>query len=491
MRLMRQGCSVQVMACSALVASSCLALALLLAADDILAQQLPVRNYTTADGLPRDLVLRIVRDSRGFLWFCTADGLSRFNGYEFTNYGIEQGLPNPVINDLLETRHGVYWVTTNGGGVARFNPSPSRSEQSQPRKLFTAYGVGDEPTSNLVNVLYEDHAGQVWLGTDGGLFRLDETSGQPSFRRVSLNLREPDHLMIVRGLVEDREGSLWVSTQGLGLMRPLPDGRSVRYGIQPSPLGDLCESLLFDHEGRLWVAHRGGAGLIVFKPEPATSFDADEKMLTRRLTGSDCSAHSIDKRVRLPPITSDVCRYTTADGLATDFILTGMYQSTDGRIWIGTAGGLTGFSDGRFRSYIAAQGLTNAWVVPVEDRDGNLWLASATGAMEITWTGFTSFGKADGLNIARVPSVFENQRGELCVTSAEGEPVINCFDGQRFTAVRPQLPPEIKSSGWGWNQTTFQDHSGDWWLPTEYGIYRFPRVTNLEQLAHTLPRVYN
>src|SRR5947209_14890383 len=167
MRLMRQGCSLQVMACSALVASSCLALAISLGAGNISAEQLPVRNYTTADGLPRDFVLRIVRDSRGFLWFCTADGLSRFNGYEFTNYGIEQGLPNPVINDLLETRRGVYWVATNGGGVARFNPSPMRNEQSRIRNLFTVYPVGDEPTTNRVNVLYEDHAGQLWAGTDG------------------------------------------------------------------------------------------------------------------------------------------------------------------------------------------------------------------------------------------------------------------------------------------------------------------------------------
>jgi ligand-binding sensor domain-containing protein len=124
-------------------------LAPFLGARNVSAQQLPVRTYTTADGLPRDLVLRIVRDSHGFLWFCTADGLSRFNGYEFTTYGIEDGLPHPFINDLLETSRGVYWVATNGGGVARFNPSPLRSEQAQIRNLFTAYTVGELTTSKL------------------------------------------------------------------------------------------------------------------------------------------------------------------------------------------------------------------------------------------------------------------------------------------------------------------------------------------------------
>jgi ligand-binding sensor domain-containing protein len=41
------------------------------------AEQLPIRTYTTADGLPRDRVYKIVPDRRGFLWFCTYDGLFR------------------------------------------------------------------------------------------------------------------------------------------------------------------------------------------------------------------------------------------------------------------------------------------------------------------------------------------------------------------------------------------------------------------------------
>src|SRR5712691_11378582 len=488
MRMTGEEHSPLVIFCGTLLAVSYLALALLPGARSVSAQQLPVRTYTTADGLPRDLILRIVRDSHGFLWFCTGDGLSRFNGYEFTTYGVEQGLPHPVINDLLETRRGVYWVATNGGGVARFNPSPMQNEQSRIRNLFTVYPVGDDPTTNRVNVLYEDHAGQIWAGTDGGLFRLDETSSQATFRRVELNLRELEYQVAVRALVEDREGSLWVSTQGRGLLRLLPGGQTVRYKIQPSPLVDLVESLMLDHEGRLWIAHRGGAGLIVLQPESTSSFAGSEKLFTRTLAGCGRGVRSSD-RVRLPTAAGEACRYTTADGLAGDFVLGGIYQSADGRIWIGTDGGLSEFHDGRFRSYTTAQGLSNKVVGPgVEDRDGNLWLVSSTGAMKITWSGFTTFGKADGLSTTRVTSVFEDQRGELCVTSAEGEPFINHFDDQRFTAVRPQVSREIKGFGWGQNQVTFQDHTGEWWLPTFSGLYRFPRVTKVEQLAHTFPK---
>jgi hypothetical protein len=65
-------------------------------------ERLPIKTYTTSEGLAQNSVNRIVRDSRGFLWFCTEGGLSRYDGYSFTNYGVEQGLPDSQVRDLLE-----------------------------------------------------------------------------------------------------------------------------------------------------------------------------------------------------------------------------------------------------------------------------------------------------------------------------------------------------------------------------------------------------
>src|SRR5579871_933218 len=77
-------------------------------------EKLPIRAYTTADGLPHNTVMRIVRDSHGFLWFCTLRGLARFDGYTFQGYGVEQGLRG-AVRDLLETRSGEYWIATQDG----------------------------------------------------------------------------------------------------------------------------------------------------------------------------------------------------------------------------------------------------------------------------------------------------------------------------------------------------------------------------------------
>src|SRR5437870_6390792 len=87
----------------------------------VLSERLPLKAYTTADGLPNNQINRIVRDSRGFLWFCTAEGLSRFDGYTFTNYTTDHGLPHGNVTYFLETRSGELWVGTSGG-LVHFDP---------------------------------------------------------------------------------------------------------------------------------------------------------------------------------------------------------------------------------------------------------------------------------------------------------------------------------------------------------------------------------
>ena len=64
---------------------------LLLVAAASRAERLPIRAYTTADGIASTNLSCAVRDSKGFLWFCTAEGISRFDGDSFTNYTFSGG----------------------------------------------------------------------------------------------------------------------------------------------------------------------------------------------------------------------------------------------------------------------------------------------------------------------------------------------------------------------------------------------------------------
>ena len=76
---------------------------------------LPIRSYTTADGLASDHIYCIVPDSRGFVWFCTPEGLSRFDGYRIVNFDTTDGLPDRSVDAFLETRAGTYFVGTDRG----------------------------------------------------------------------------------------------------------------------------------------------------------------------------------------------------------------------------------------------------------------------------------------------------------------------------------------------------------------------------------------
>ncbi|HLK65872.1 MAG TPA: two-component regulator propeller domain-containing protein [Bryobacteraceae bacterium] len=150
------------------------------------AKRLAVRTYTTADGLARDNVLCAFQDSHGFLWFCTAEGLSRFDGYQFKNYYTAQVLPTNTITSFIETRSGSYWVGTTGG-VCRFDPAAAADSH------FRCSTLKDGEQVRTPLVLYEDRRGTLWCGAGEstpsatGLFRLRPDS--LTFEPVSAELK--------------------------------------------------------------------------------------------------------------------------------------------------------------------------------------------------------------------------------------------------------------------------------------------------------------
>ena len=87
-------------------------------ANKLTGPQLSIHRYDVADGLAHRSVLCIHQDAKGYLWVGTQEGLSRFDGYGFTNYGLRDGLGHPYINAIAEDREGRLWLGTNGGGVS-------------------------------------------------------------------------------------------------------------------------------------------------------------------------------------------------------------------------------------------------------------------------------------------------------------------------------------------------------------------------------------
>ncbi|RLD04357.1 MAG: hypothetical protein DRI32_05800 [Chloroflexi bacterium] len=53
-------------------------------------QELTYQKYIVADGLPQTQVMQILQDGKGYIWLATKNGISRFDGIEFTNYTMKE-----------------------------------------------------------------------------------------------------------------------------------------------------------------------------------------------------------------------------------------------------------------------------------------------------------------------------------------------------------------------------------------------------------------
>src|SRR5215212_1025750 len=159
-------------------AAWCLALALSCGGAGASAQQLSLRRYNISNGLAHSTIQAIHQDAKGYLWFGTFEGLSRFDGYRFVNYGPRDGLGQLVVNAIAEDGQGRLWFGTNGGGVYRLLDDPGETltprqgaQEPAPRQKFISFQVGDTPGANRVNALLFDAGDRLWCVTDGGLYR--------------------------------------------------------------------------------------------------------------------------------------------------------------------------------------------------------------------------------------------------------------------------------------------------------------------------------
>jgi ligand-binding sensor domain-containing protein/two-component sensor histidine kinase len=431
------------------------------------AEQLPIRVYTVSEGLAHNHINRIRQDSRGFLWFATDGGLSRFDGREFTRYTVADGLPHPWVNDLIEARDGTWWVATDGG-VVQFNPRGTSERDRKPGQgagppMFKVLGPPGPQEARRVNSLAEDKDGSLLCATYDGLYRLRRTSG--TFEFIKLELGPPSGKaedFAINNLAASAQGGWWLAGIN-GLFRLFENGGVTRYAFANGLPHDFIDTVMEDHSGRIWAATRGH-GFCQVRERP----DSDGRIVER-------------------------C-YSTADGLPSDDVRA-ILQTSEGEFWIGTAEGLSEFdpvsAERPFRNYAGPNGLSDQYILKLaEDSDGNLWMGTRQGGvMRMPRERFVTFREQDGFRTAEHRSIFESAAGELVVLpQVEVRPFIQVFDGHRFQSFRINEP--VNPDGFLPPPTgALQDRTGEWWI-WAFGreLFRFPKSTSARQLALLEPK---
>ncbi|ALK96321.1 histidine kinase [Massilia sp. WF1] len=213
-------------------------------------------HLSVEDGLAQESVLAIVQDLDGFMWFGTQSGLSRYDGYRFTNYRNVVGDPQSLVNNWVRVLHvdrkGRLWIGTDGG-LALYHPESGSFSNFQP----------DEPAkrgngNRHISAIADDGKEGLWLATGDGLQHFDIASGRFATWHHVPGVADSLASDKLSSLALDARGRLWIGTwNGLDSL----DADLMRFTHHRSPQGgkfDVIQSLLLDASQRLWIGSMGG-----------------------------------------------------------------------------------------------------------------------------------------------------------------------------------------------------------------------------------------
>lgn len=357
------------------------------------------------EGLSNSTVYDILQDHEGFIWIATANGLDRYDGREFLTFQNDPQNPTSLSNNsvrtIMEDSHGDLWVGT-ANGLNRLERETGQ---------FTRYMHDDSDLTSLshnqVRCLLEDPAGNIWVGTwGGGLNRLDPQSGVfTHYYNDPANLASlPSNL--ITSLIQTRPGNIWIGTwNGLSHYIPLSNSFSNynynRAGdeYETSSAYDHIQALREDSRGYIWIGTNGG-GLIRFNP----------------LSNSYTPYHNeINNRYSL-----------------SNDVVNGIFEMDNGILWIATDGGLNQLDPQttRFIRYTYnstdpndSESISNPMVnVIFGDRSGVFWLGTEGGGLNLfnlTAQRFLNVRQDSGLpysiSNSNVFSFYEDNNGWLWV----------------------------------------------------------------------------
>ena len=373
-------------------------------------------------------------------------------------YGIEDGLPSPLITSLHQDSDGLLWIGTYGGLVRydglRFTRFTRRDN--------------DEIRSHNISAMTEDPRGFLWVSTaSGDLYRF--RGNRVDWEEASASLPHPE----IRTLAMDPCGDLWIGSFG-GICRlrgedltcfDHEDGLPPDYeaGEMTSP---SIEAAAFDASGRLWAATLAGLAFQEGERFELLRIGGVDRVATLRL-GSDGRLWAGTNQGRIG--TLDEFGFSVMLELGPEVQVSELAPTDDGGLWFGTFTHGAGRWDGERVQWLnQGDGLPTDNVQSLlVDRDGVTWVGTTRDLGRLTSTPIMQLGARQGIVGASVISIDEGHEA-LWVVTAEGG--LNAFDGTAFLAIEPWSPGPSA----GKPRFATEDDSGVVWLgsrPT--GLHRW------------------
>ena len=344
--------------------------------------------------IPELWISRIEEASNGNLLVITSKGFVEWDGRQVIRHPdlpAKLGVAQNEIYHVFEDHAGTIWYCTTVGLARQVGGSIERLEP---------YG------RDVVFRVNEDPQGTVWFSQSGGLYRAT-AAGR---KLIATNLS-------AKYLAFDRDGDVWVGTKGTGLSRLKRQAVTMFTAADGLPIG-APTSVLAATDGKLWVGSDCG-GLSGFDGRRFHTY-SERDGLTNSCVSSLAEDHNHD--ILIGTFGGAVFRFREGrftkivpENTLKNNVTVALLPANDGSLWIPYSDGLIRIRDGQERRFTTADGLSSDSILSAYvDRRGVIWVETTAGIDRLEKDRFVAVSKTNNTTTGQGRFGFgEDQSGEL------------------------------------------------------------------------------
>jgi signal transduction histidine kinase/ligand-binding sensor domain-containing protein/CheY-like chemotaxis protein len=419
------------------------------------------KHITANEGLSQSNVTSILQDDEGFMWFATQDGLNRYDGKTIKVYknnpGNPHSIPSNLIQRLFKDRAGNIWIGGNEGLIFF----------DRRKETFAKYDYDAERTQEYrTDAIAQDKEGNLWIGTYGGGLNYIELSTKKftRYRHQTNNQRSLSN-DFVSDIHIDKNGNIWIGTffGGLNLF-DRSSGDFTRFKHDPREPNSLSSNdvskIHEDSNGKLWIGTHRGLNL----------FNSAGNTFIRYMHNTD-----------------------DPQSLVHNDILS-LEEDAAGNLWVGTQNGGICILDKRNNKFTSLQNdeadeksLNNNSIYSLlRDKHGNMWVGTYSGGVNFASSVTEKFkhiknNKLDTNSLSHnsVLSILEDNAGGLWIGTDGGG--LNKFNRSTGTFVRyKHNAQDEKSIASDVIISIYEDRDHDLWLGNFKGGLDFSEKSKME-----------